>query len=62
MGDGDARQLRQALANIGRDAVEVARTQAAIDQTEIHIRINLAVRVAGVDGGQGVTHFRQAAK
>ena len=62
MGDGDAWHVAQTLADFRCEVVDVEVAQMPVQHPEIHVRVNLAVGVAGVDGAEGVAHLGEAAQ
>ena len=61
MGDGDAWHLPEPIAQHARHLVHVARACVAVNQAHIDAGVHLALRVAGVDGGQRVFHLGELA-
>ena len=59
MRDGDARHLRQALAQYARQIIDAAPPCAAVDQAHINIGVNFALGIASVQRGQCVADFRK---
>jgi hypothetical protein len=49
LGDGDARHLAQALAQLGRQRLGAARALLAVDQADVDAGVGLALRRAGVE-------------
>ena len=62
MRDGQARHVAQTLADFRCEVVDVEAAQMPVQHPEIHVRVNLAVGVAGVDGAEGVAHLGEAAQ
>jgi hypothetical protein len=61
VGDGDAGHLAQPLAQHAGHLVDAAAAVLAIDQPHVDAGVDLALGIAGVDGGQRVAHLGELA-
>ena len=61
MGDRDARHQFESLAQHGGHRVHAQAAVLAVHQTDIDAGVHLALGIGGVDGGQGIAHFRKLA-
>jgi hypothetical protein len=62
VGDGDARNARQRLAQRHRHLVEASCAVLAVDQAHVGGAVDLAGGLAAVDGGDGVPDLGQLAQ
>ena len=61
MGHGNAGHPAQPLTQLGRHLLYTKLAVLAVNQSHIDAGVHLALRGAGVDGGQGVTDFGEGA-
>ena len=54
---GDTRHLQQTLTQDHRHLVHAEAARLAVHQTDVDAGVHLALRIAGIDGGQRVTHL-----